>query len=108
MKIRNVTYSYGNRSILNDVSVTCRSGNVIGVVGLNGSGKSTFAKVICGLEKCKCKSISLNHVELSGKDIEDEFYYCMQDAYKQMVSASLKDELLLQDPSLSDKQFFTE
>lgn len=104
LEIRNITYAYGNRSILNNVSVTCKSGNVVGVVGLNGSGKSTFAKVICGLVKSKCKSISLNHVELSSKQLEDEFYYCMQDAYKQMVSASLKEELLLQDPSLSEKQ----
>lgn len=54
IELRNVTkvYSAGHsfkKTALKDISLTIRQGEYIGLVGMNGSGKSTFARLINGL-----------------------------------------------------------
>jgi ATP-binding cassette subfamily F protein uup len=45
-----ITKNYSEKPLLNDVSLHISEGDRIGVVGINGTGKSTFLKIIAGLE----------------------------------------------------------
>src|SRR5512140_2168839 len=45
-----VTKAYGERTLLNRASFTLEDGERVGVVGRNGAGKSTFAKILAGAE----------------------------------------------------------
>ena len=42
VKIENVTKVYGNQTVLNNVSLICEKGNIYGLVGRNGSGKTVL------------------------------------------------------------------
>lgn len=46
----NISKSFADRVILHDVSFTISDGDKIGVIGINGTGKSTLLKMIAGLE----------------------------------------------------------
>ena len=46
LKCINVNKSYGNKKILKDVNLTIEKGKVIGLLGKNGTGKSTLIKLI--------------------------------------------------------------
>lgn len=46
----NISKSYSEKYILNNISLGINDGDKIGVIGINGTGKSTFLKVIAGLE----------------------------------------------------------
>lgn len=48
LKCVDVSFSFGNRIILEDASFVMNKGEHIGLIGLNGEGKSTFIKVITG------------------------------------------------------------
>ena len=50
LSIENLSKSYGERVLFADVSFGVETGDKIGVIGVNGTGKSTFLKVIAGLE----------------------------------------------------------
>jgi ABC-2 type transport system ATP-binding protein len=49
IEFEHVTKKYGNVIALDDVSLSLEKGKIIGVLGANGSGKSTFLKLIAGL-----------------------------------------------------------
>ncbi|MBO4688624.1 MAG: ATP-binding cassette domain-containing protein [Clostridiales bacterium] len=47
--LSNISFSYDSKPILQDISLTIRSGERIGIVGESGCGKSTFLKILAGL-----------------------------------------------------------
>ena len=49
LKVRNLSKSFSNSSILKDVNFTLDQGKICAVVGSNGSGKTTFLKCLSGL-----------------------------------------------------------
>ena len=51
MKIENLSKTYGNRTVLRVHDMTLEPGIIYGVIGANGSGKSTFARVLSGQVK---------------------------------------------------------
>ena len=51
---------YEEFTALEDVSVTIDAGEVFGIVGLNGSGKSTLLKLVSGILKPTCGSVTTN------------------------------------------------
>ena len=49
IKIENLTKSFENKKVLNNVSFEVADGEILAVVGFSGSGKSTILKLICDL-----------------------------------------------------------
>jgi len=49
LDIRDVTFSLSGNTILKDVNITIQQGDFVAVIGPNGSGKTTFLKLILGL-----------------------------------------------------------
>ena len=49
LEIKNCCKSFGNQTVLQDVSMTIPDGSIIGIFGASGIGKSTLAKILCGV-----------------------------------------------------------
>ena len=49
LEIKTCCKSFGNQTVLQDVSLTIPDGSIIGVFGASGIGKSTLAKILCGV-----------------------------------------------------------
>lgn len=48
LTVENLTKKIGNKTILENISLTLNSGQIIGLVGANGAGKTSLMKVILG------------------------------------------------------------
>jgi energy-coupling factor transport system ATP-binding protein len=80
---------------LNIPKLCIPKGSVVGVIGRNGTGKSTFLRCICGLEKeCRGEIID-NHTTYKGKRRLDFSYMVMQDVNHQLFTDSVEAEVLL-------------
>ena len=61
----NVTLSYGNRIILDNISFKINEGQIFGMLGPNGVGKSTIFNLITGLIKPKHGKIRIDGEDVS-------------------------------------------
>lgn len=47
--VRGVTKKFGTRTVVNDIAMQVKPGEIYGFLGPNGSGKTTFLRMLCGL-----------------------------------------------------------
>lgn len=75
--------------------LTLPRGKVIAVVGRNGTGKSTFLRCLCGLEKDCTGTIESDGVTYKGRKRIGFSYMVMQDVNHQLFTDSVEAEVLL-------------
>ena len=73
LDVRSVIHSYGKRQILSDVNFTCKTGDVIGIFGRNGTGKSTLLKILFGTVQAMKSEIYLDN-KVATKDSHPNKY----------------------------------
>ncbi|MFD6729218.1 ATP-binding cassette domain-containing protein [Corynebacterium xerosis] len=61
INLENVSKTFGLKTLLDGVSLGIQSGDRIGVVGLNGGGKSTLLKILAGVEPADSGRVSRNN-----------------------------------------------
>ncbi len=66
LEVLSVTRRYGDRVALDEVSLTVRSGEIVGSLGANGAGKSTLLRTAAGLQPPDA-----GHVRVAGEDVWD-------------------------------------
>ncbi len=76
--VSNVAVQFGKRVLYNDVNMKFTNGNIYGVIGANGAGKSTFLKVISGEMEPTKGSVTLGPGERLSVLSQDHFKF---DAY---------------------------
>lgn len=67
LTIENLCKTYGEKILFNNVNFSLTDGDKIGIVGVNGTGKSTFIKVIAGITPADSGNI------IAGKNIKIEY-----------------------------------
>lgn len=65
LKINNLTIGYNEDVILKDINITISNNESVGIIGDNGSGKSTFLKAIIGISRIFSGKIIFNDKELN-------------------------------------------
>ena len=65
LSAKNITKSFGQRSILRKIDVYLNQGEMLGLLGSNGAGKSTFMNIVLGLLKCDFGDIFLGSTKLT-------------------------------------------
>ena len=70
-------------------------GEIIGIIGNNGAGKSTFARCLCGLDKKAKGVLEMDGASYDAKQRRHISYMVMQDVNHQLFTEDVLDELLL-------------
>jgi lipopolysaccharide export system ATP-binding protein len=60
LKADSIELEFSGRKILSDIYLSCTQGEIVGLLGRNGSGKSSLLKIIFGLLKPSYKYLSIN------------------------------------------------
>ncbi|WP_214847455.1 ABC transporter ATP-binding protein [Exiguobacterium sp. s193] len=77
LEIKDLSGGYGSKTVLHHIDIAVEQGELVGLIGLNGAGKSTTIKHILGLLPIKSGEILINDVSLAA----DEQTYRKQVAY---------------------------
>ncbi len=67
LSARRLAKRYRNRLVVNDVSLTVKSGQVVGLLGPNGAGKTTSFYMIIGLVACDAGTVHLDETDLTDR-----------------------------------------
>ncbi|MFD0793978.1 ATP-binding cassette domain-containing protein [Mucilaginibacter litoreus] len=103
LKVDSVELAFGNRKILQDVYLSCRQGEIVGLLGRNGCGKSSLLKIIFGVLSCNYKHVSINDNYIVKGYYNNRIAYLPQHNY-------LPGEIKIKDlaPVLVDPLFWAE
>ena len=92
ISIRNLTRSYGSIKAVDDFSVEIGRGEVVGLLGHNGAGKTTVMKVLTG-----CLEPSSGSISVGGIDVTDDRAGAQQQIGYLPEEAPLYPEMMVQE-----------
>ena len=69
VEIKNVSKSFQDIKVIDNINVSFEKGKIHGIVGRNGSGKTVLIKMMCGFIKPDIGSITINN-KIIGKDVD--------------------------------------
>ncbi len=95
--LKNFSFSYDKRRkpTLDIPFLQLPTNEIIGILGNNGAGKSTFARCLCGLNPNSHGILELDGENYTSKKRQKLSYMVMQDVNHQLFTESVLDEILL-------------
>ena len=95
LALHNFHFAYKNEpETLHIMDCEIPTNRIVGIIGNNGAGKSTFSRCFCGLEK-RCGEIVWNGRKYRPKDRLSTCYMVMQEVNHQLFTESVLDEVLI-------------
>lgn len=85
LTFEHVSFRYGSRLVLNDVSFTIAPGQMLGIVGHTGSGKSTVANLVCRFYDATDGRVRLDGTDVTTLSVEQ---------YRRHIGIVLQDSFL--------------
>ncbi|MDQ0593241.1 lipopolysaccharide export system ATP-binding protein [Chryseobacterium ginsenosidimutans] len=67
LHVDSITKSFDEKKVLKDIYISCEKGKVVGLLGRNGTGKSTLLKIIFGIEKGDSQFIRVDNKVLQNQ-----------------------------------------
>ncbi|OZV13038.1 bacitracin ABC transporter ATP-binding protein [Tissierella sp. P1] len=111
VKLNHITKTYGKKKVIEDISINVRMGDIYGLIGKNGAGKTTILKLISGLIRQNSGSMEilgevtehgLNRArKRTGSLVENSYLYPYFDGEKNLecyrIQKGLKDKKVVEE-----------
>lgn len=82
LEIDSIQKKYNGKIIISDVYLKCQTTDIIGILGRNGSGKSTFLKILFGIESADFKFVRIDgFAQSKTRDLLAEISYLPQENF---------------------------
>ncbi|ACI21869.1 MULTISPECIES: energy-coupling factor ABC transporter ATP-binding protein [Thermodesulfovibrio] len=97
IKLRNISFSYDRRIVLNSLNLDVYEGDKIGLIGPNGSGKTTLLHIIMGLLKPQSGTIEIfgkiRNKEKDFIEVRQKIGFLFQDSDSQLFCPTVKEDI---------------
>ncbi|MBB5173412.1 ABC transporter ATP-binding protein [Texcoconibacillus texcoconensis] len=96
LQINNVSFSYKNRTVLEEVKLSVQKGDFLAIVGPNGAGKSTLSQMLIGLLQPEHGEIVIDGVsyeKLRSEALMRQIGFVFQNPEHQFIADSVEEEL---------------
>ena len=94
LKINGVYKGFGDKKVLNDLSLEIGNGSIFGLVGVNGAGKSTLLRCIAGIYRCDAGNVIFCDKDTyMNEQIRKDIFFVNDDPYFPLAASirTLKD-----------------
>ena len=97
IEVKNVSFSFdGKKDVVNDISFSVEKGSYTTIIGHNGSGKSTIARLILGLLEAKSGEIYIDGLLLNLENINairNKIGIVFQNPDNQFIGSTVRDDI---------------
>ena len=109
VNLKNISFSYNNQKVLNNVSLNINKNEIIGIEGDSGSGKSTLLKLILRFYEINNGSIKFNNQfdikEINSPSLHNNIVLVSQDTY--LFDDTILNNLLIAKPNATKEEIET-
>jgi iron complex transport system ATP-binding protein len=98
LEAKNVTFSYNDKPVVNDIGFAAAAGETWAVIGRNGAGKSTLLKCLCGLLRYHRGSVLINNApitRLTQREIALQIAYVPQGTNRPVPPFTVREYVLM-------------
>ena len=96
IEFRNVSFSYGDAPVVENLSFSIQKGETVGLIGANGAGKSTIMKLMLGLisgtGEINVDGLPMNKQNLA--EIRRKIGFVLQDSDNQMFMPTVYEDMI--------------
>lgn len=92
LELKGVSLRYQKHPVLGGINLKAGAGEIIGIIGHNGAGKTTFSRDLCGLHKKSEGQFIWNGQPQSYKERLKRSYMVMQDVNYELFAESVRSE----------------
>ena len=96
IEFQNVSFSYGEAPVVENLSFSIQKGETVGLIGANGAGKSTIMKLMLGLitgsGEIKVDGLPMNKENLG--EIRKKIGFVLQDSDNQMFMPTVYEDMI--------------
>ena len=110
ISVNNIGLQYGSRKLFDGVNITFSPGNCYGLIGANGSGKSTFLKILSGDIESTTGDVSIGDGKRMSVLRQDQFAYDEYEVlttvligHKRLYAVMTEKDALYAKPDFSDE-----
>ncbi|MFA7268984.1 MAG: ABC-F family ATPase [Sterolibacterium sp.] len=108
----NITVQFGAKPLFENISLKFGEGNRYGLIGANGSGKTTFMRVLAGILEPSAGNVSLDAHERMSFLRQDQFAYedlrvldVVLMGHEQMWTCMLEKDAIYANPEATDEEY---
>lgn len=105
IEFKNVTFAYGKKEVLNDISFKINKGEKVAFIGKTGAGKTTITNILMRLYPIKSGDVILdgyNMKDISIESVRNNITYISQNAY--VFKDTIRRNILLEKQDISDEE----
>ena len=105
LEVKDLSFKYSEKLILDNINFSITKGNIIGIEGLSGSGKSTIIKQLLRFYPIKENNILYNNTDINNintKSLYTNIAYLAQDTY--LFNDTIKNNLTLYNNKLNEEE----
>ncbi|PKU66686.1 ABC transporter F family member 5-like [Dendrobium catenatum] len=93
IKLENISKSFKGVTVLKDVSWEVKKGEKVGLVGVNGAGKTTQLRIIAGLDEPDAGNLVKAKENMKISFLSQEFEVCLNRVLKEEFLSAFKEEM---------------
>ncbi len=102
LELKNVSFAYDKKNILNNINLTINKGEFIGIAGTSGAGKTTLVDIISGLLNIDSGEILIDEISLKNSTPKFKIGYIPQEY--NTITASIRENVAFGSEIIDDEK----